>query len=303
MVKIDAMRLLLFIFLAVIASKVQADAVSDFRENAKVLPKALLSKGYHRIGSLDFDSFLSRVGKMNVQEADQIKHREDLGGGIMMERNLAECRRTPTGDVKIAGARWLKTPAEIRPLVALHESLCALKFSDSILTCSGALQILADDEARATLGNDEIVRIETIANSACVIAGGSTGVTGGGDDFIARVRINSLKKGLAELRSGKDRTQVASDLESSLFIDLERNRSFKRKNSIFDPKYKNTKQCLDPARGTAIESTIKVFYEERPILRDSQNGWTFDEATNCVHFHGAAVHGWAGYAVMYSSRR
>jgi hypothetical protein len=187
--------------------------------------------------------------------------------------------------------------------VALHESLGALGYSDDILSCSGALYILANDEARKTLSADEILRVEKIARGSCVVAGGTTGVTGGGDDYIARARINGLKNSLKAIRQGRNRAQAIDDMESSLFVDLERNRHFKREGSPFDPNYKNTKQCLDRAKGIADEATIKVWYQEVPVKHDERNGWTFDEASNCILFHGSAVHGWAGVAVQWARKQ
>jgi hypothetical protein len=301
--KTQGMKVLVLLSFTLMAMSANADAVSDFTLRAKILPQALQANGYDRIGNLELGAFVSRVERMNVHETQAVHHQEDLDGGIKMERNLAEWHRTSTGDVAVAGPRWMKTPQDIRSLVALHESLGALGYSDNIFSCSGALYILANADARATLKADELTRIEGLARSNCIMAGGTTGVTGGGDDFIAGARIQSLKKGLAAIRAGHDRKQAADELEASLFVDLERNRGFKRQGSIFDPNYKNTKQCLDPQRGAADESTIRVAFQDRPIPQDVHNGWTFDEASNCLLFHGSAVHGWAGYSVLYSSKR
>lgn len=280
-----------------------ADIVTDFKNSVKVLPRALLGKGYSRIGNIELEPFMERAERMTVRDVGTVRHKQNLDGGIQMERNLAEWRRTSTGAVAIGGALWAKTPAEVRPLVALHESLGALGYSDDILSCSGALYILANDGARSTLNSGDLARIERIAERSCVVAGGTTGVTGGGDDYIARVRIKSLKNTLNAIHAGKDRAQATSDMESSLFVAFEHNRSFKREDSIFSRNYKHTKECLDSSRGIADESSIRVAYQGQAVPYDARNGWTFDKSTNCILFHGSAVHGWAGTSVLWSRKR
>lgn len=284
-----------------------ANVPQEFKSSALVIPGALLGKGYRKFGDLELTSFIERAQGMKVVAKATVAHPQDMGGGMMMERNLAQWRRTAMGDVTVSN-RWQKTPAGARPIASLHEALGALGFEDDIFTCSGALLILSDDEAREVLTASELAHFENIAQSNCKRAtagGGTTGVTGGGDDYPATVRVRALRNTIKEIREGGDREGAVTNLRANLYQSFEKHRNIEKSKgkSIFHPNYKHTKQCLPPERGLADESTIKVWYQGQPVPKDSRNGWTYDAATNCIHYHGTAVRGWGGNAVMYGRRQ
>jgi hypothetical protein len=300
MLKPASMKTLIVLFAATLATITHADMRAEFAAQAHVLPRALARHGYTRLGNLELAAFDQRVDGIQVHETRTVRHKQELVGFMTMERSLAEWRRTSTGDVTVATPEWAKSRADVRPLVALHESLGALGYSDDLFSCSSSLAILASDPARQALGIAEIARIEKIAESTCRIAGGTTGVTGGGDEFIATIRQNSIAKAMRSFAAPGDHALAADELESALFADFERKPTFKYKGSIFDPNYKNARQCFDPKRGRVIEETIKVWYNGVAVPKDPRNGWTLDAANNCLLYHGRAIHSFGGQAVQYS---
>ncbi len=261
--------------------------ILDFQRSAEVLPQKMRDQGRTQFGDFQADAISKGLPTVQLAITNSVAHEQVIGGTIKMERNSAEWHRGKHhGSIKINGDMWAKTATKIKPMLALHEMLGVLGYTDDTFTCSGAIWLLTNKKAVSALRSDELSQIERIAESACKFAGGSTGVYGGGDEYDVRAKIMIMEENIASAGAAKSkvaRDQAINALEGSFYDDFEVNR---HPHAGFADIIDTSKQCLDrvPEPGS-----IRVWVEEKPIVEDPVNGWTYDAKTNCVHVHGRAI--------------
>jgi hypothetical protein len=286
---INKSRLLALSTLAALAAApelAQANAalVQDFKAQAQVLPRRALSAGYRQFGALDLSDALYRMqSEVDVRTVGKVAHKQDLGV-LMAERDGAQWR---PGSVAVSAARWPKTRAAAKPMLALHEMLGALRIEDDNFGCSGTIWVLTDPAVRATMNREELGTFEGYAHQACQVArgGGSTGVTGGGDDYNVEIRMNLMNQTLQEMqaaRSHEERSAAFSRATGSFYQGYGRKRT---------GSYKDFGDMLNAIRldRRPIPSTIRVFEDlemTQEIPQNARHGWTYDARTNTVHIHG-----------------
>lgn len=277
----------LLLFLSAIA---HADdpVARDFARNQGALPNALLAAGQARFGDLDLSRYLERLPELRVNVVGQVAH-EDSNLGFTTERDSAEWNRQRK-TIAVNGPHWQKTQGRAKPMLALHESLGAMGIQDQHFGCSGTLWILANPQARATLTREELADFEGFANKACVVAsleggGSSTGVTGGGDDFNVLFRMNLFNKSLAKMRRAPDaasRGAALSYIEGNFYNEI----GINPHKPIFDMEEFKRSMKFNPK---PVPGSIRVVYRGQTIPEDAANGWTYEESTGTVYFHGTTI--------------
>lgn len=258
--------------------------IRDFRAQAQVLPRKALAAGYRRFGGVDLGQLLAQASRVNVRVKDSVSHEQDFnrGGGI---RNGAEWR---PGEISLSAAAWPRMKAAAKPMLALHETLGALNYSDDNFDCSSSIWALTNPEMRATMSREEIATFESYAERGCFVArggGGSTGVTGGGDDYNVLARMNVMKKGLAKMRGASSRQEREAGFDgiaSGMYQGYGRGASKKQLRSMFDVN------ALTPNR-PPIPETIRVFSNmemTQEVPPGARDGWTYDARTNTIRING-----------------
>lgn len=244
---------------------------NDFVHSSQDLAGSALSSGYRQFGDLNLEKYQRPDREVEIEVVGKVAHPEALGL-FHFERNSAECRR---GHIRLSGSMWAKTPKKTKPMLAMHENLCAQGIYDRDFGCSGSLWALTDPAVRAKLTASDIQRFEQNARQACRFAGGSTGVTGGGDWAIVQAKMNKI---IADLSSGRS----IDDTERAFYEKFEINRSGKIADFKSFLRVIHLDRCSDP-------NTIKVFSQKGAIPHDARNGWTYDPKSKSVILHGAAI--------------
>ena len=271
------------------AAMASAAIVRDFKAQAQSLPRKAISAGYDRFGALDLYDLVNRLqsGEVQVRVVGRVAHKEAVGGVFEAERDGAQWRH---GSVAVSGSEWPRLRAKSKPMLALHEVLGALKIEDSNFGCSGTIWTLTDPNVRSTMSREEIATFEGYAHTACQMArggnGGSTGVTGGGDEYNVAIRQNIMESGLNDMRaagSHEARRAAFERITGSFYQGYGRNKRQKGLPKNF-MDLNNIKLDRRP-----IPETIRVFEDldmQIEIPQNSRHGWTYNARTNTVHIHG-----------------
>ncbi|RZA09753.1 MAG: hypothetical protein EOP11_00660 [Proteobacteria bacterium] len=287
------MKRLLILPLAILApltpnlAQANAAIIGEFRANAQVLPRKALAAGYRQFGAVDLSDLLSRMQSLDVRVRGKISHKQNIGGVFEAERDGAEWSH---GAVSLSAARWPKLKADEKPMLALHEALGALKIEDTNFGCSGSIWALTDAQTRNTMNREEVATFESYAERGCMMArgGGSTGVTGGGDDYNVRIRMNIMRQGLAKMQAAtarEGREQGFNDIAGSFYQSYgrKRNLSTKEFNRIFRSPNTFTFERQPYADTIRVYSNLDQTEEVPPGKR---HGYTYDPRTRTVTING-----------------
>lgn len=272
------------------AAFANAAIVRDFKAQAQVLPRKAINAGYQRFGALDLYDLVNRLqqGEVNVRVVGQVAHKQPLGGPIVAERDGAQWT---AGSVAVSGSQWPRTRAQNKPMLALHEVLGAMRIEDDNFGCSGTLWALTDNNVRSTMSREELATFEGYAHTACQMArggnGGSTGVTGGGDEYNVAIRQTIMDTGLSNMRSAstrEERDAAFQQITGSFYQGYGIN---KRKKRFTEQDLSLNRIVL--GRRPYDDEIIRVFEDlemTQEIPQNAKHGWTYDARTNTVHIHG-----------------
>ena len=254
--------------------------IQDFRRSAKVLPAKAMNYNYRRFGDVDLGQVYNSIDSLNVRVVGKVDRKQKLGP-FDMQRDGAEWERGK--GISLNGSRWPRMKADSKPMLSLHETFGILGISDDNFGCSGTIWALTNEEFRRSLTDAEIKRFEGFAEAACRSAGGSTVVGGGGDEFNVQVRMLAIKnsvKEMASARSEQERDHALGMGAQLMYQEWGRG----RKGSI-NLKKMGSQVEIPPV----VIGTIRVMKNGVQIPEDSRNGWTYDERTSVITFHGAAA--------------
>ena len=278
--------------------------VQDFRAQAQVIPQRLMAAGQRRFGALDLGDLLNRQSRVQVSVVGQVDHSRPIGP-FDSERDGAEWSE---GRVAVSAKTWPRVRGAAKPMLALHEMLGALRIEDTDFGCSGSLWVLSDSNARATMSREELATFESFAERGCYVArsGGSTGVTGGGDDYNVNIRINGMNKALAEMkraRSQAERNNAFTGITSSFYGTYGRSKKKSSREKILNFSLNET-----PLPSGHDPATIRVYTDSslsELMPQSAINGWTYNAKTNTVQIHGRYRKGkfGEGPAVISSPQR
>lgn len=255
--------------------------IQDFRRSAKVLPSKAMNYNYRRFGDVDLGELYNSIDRLNVRVVSKVDRKQKLGP-FDMQRDGAEWERGK--GISLNGSRWPRLRPDSKPMLSLHETFGILGISDDNFACSSTIWALTNEEFRQSLTDAEIKRFEGFAEASCRSAGGSTVVGGGGDEFNVQVRMLAIKKSvkeMAEARTEMERDNALGSGASMLYQEWGRG----RKGSI-NLKKMQSQQQLDPP---AVVGTIRVMKNGVQIPEDRKNGWTYNERTGVISFHGTAA--------------
>jgi hypothetical protein len=262
--------------------------VESFRNHAAALPTSMIESGYERIGDVNARELLSRLDQLDVQFVSQIKRSGQRFDPDLLRDSARWERQQNRMAISLDERLWARTKPNVKPVLAFHELLGVLGYTDRIYACSGAIWVLTQPEARAELDRAELSRFEQLANQSCRSSGGSTGVTGGGDEFGVAVKISGLENGLRTLRTSSDpsqRSQIIDQMQGRLVgseVNLVR-------GGRFTKPMPSTTSLPHVFKRRPIVSSITVEQDGVLIPQDAKNGWTFDPSTNAIWFHGRSA--------------
>lgn len=277
--------------------------IQDFKAHAQVLPRQALSAGYQRFGALDLGHFVAQVQGLRVRVKGQIAHKQkDYGSFLNVERDGAEWS---DGSIALSAVRWPKTRPSAKPMLAMHEALGALRIEDDNFGCSGSIWALTDPATRGSMTREEIATFESYAERGCHMArgGGSTGVTGGGDDYNVIIRQHAMATALNEMsqaRTQEERSAHFDRLGSTFYAGYGVN----RRGKLIDPNF--SLNVIKLQRRPGPGEFIRVFDDldmQQEMPQNARNGWTYDSRTNTVTIHGRYRRGQfgAGPGVLITS--
>ena len=149
-------------------------------------------------------------------------------GNLHFSRSAAQWTRLPGGQcvIQVSESKWPSTPNDLKPLLALHESLGCLDVTDSDFGCSTLLDFLATEPGRERLLRSERAALDEDVALLCLAAGGSFGVGGGGDWPPLKRRwmaSRSLTRLFNSPIGGSERAAAFSELENWFFMKFEQN--------------------------------------------------------------------------------
>src|SRR4051812_24112207 len=107
----------------------------DFTANAKSLPQKLSARGYNQVGQINTYNLINSIERIDTRVMRHVQHVQ-VSGDFNFARNSAEWRSGGSGRISLNGPRWQQTQSKFKPMLALHESLGALGFSDDGFACS-----------------------------------------------------------------------------------------------------------------------------------------------------------------------
>jgi hypothetical protein len=205
-----ALTIALFAFLlafAPAAKAVDGDAefVTAFKDAGHFLPKALMKRGYTTFGNLSFEDFIAKMDSVEIIPTGWFARPQQVGT-TTFARSSAQWRRRD-GKMQIAVNRkaWPLTPAEVMPVLAMHEYLGVMGFNDADYQISTGLWLLTAEETHEVMKRPEIKKIETDLQVAGNFnQGGISGVGGGGDFYGALIKMRGLTSHLDEIKNNQN---------------------------------------------------------------------------------------------------
>ena len=219
---------LIFTAMSIDVACANGGLTEEFKTSGLTIPRLLSDRGYKKIGDLRIEKFMSAFDTVSLNQNSEIEHKQMMATQPMT-RDSAEWHRTSHGaDISINDEMWPSTGSGLKPALALHEYLGALGYTDDIYSCSTSLWVLTHDDALKTLRPAEIKKIEAIAQGACKLAGGSTGVSGGGDSWGVYMKISIIRfnlKRMTPVETEKDRFFDFDHIQGQIFVDQEIHRS------------------------------------------------------------------------------
>ena len=204
------------------AEPLEADPiVRDFKEAAVAIPKTLLNAGRRKFGRLDLKTLIEKMDTVKVTSVAKVSHPVRVSD-TKLERNSAQWRRDASGvsieaSIEVSRTLWLRTVAEERYVIALHEYFGALGFDDHNYLLSTALWFLAVEDVRQTLSRHEEQELsERIAHQAVANNGGIIGVGGGGDRYGAGVKMGMMGLYFERMKAARTAKERAGHFDGIL---------------------------------------------------------------------------------------
>lgn len=190
-----------------ISHSITSFADSNFQALGAQIPRQLVSAGYSQFGALNLNHYLSEMSAIQIRTASE----DEIGQRNKDGRKSARWEITANGRTITYDPPSINMKGLAAPILALHEFLGILRYSDSRYIASLGMWFLTRPEAHRILQPMEIAQIvkRITRTQGTRMAGGVIGIGGGGQRMTVEYRAMMMLRALEWFVNGKATREAA----------------------------------------------------------------------------------------------
>lgn len=185
----------------------QGDCAQKFRNDGKVIVRALMKRGYTSFGSLSFSRYLRHVDSVNVMPSSNLLGRQDL-------RSTARwSRENGVLTVKIDCAWYNQFPQMDRSVLAFHDFAWSFGVDDEKYWLSMGGYLLSQKFFHDSLSPEEVKHFKNNMGKIVTASsqGGVIGIGGGGEIYTVSCKLRPILSSLQAMKTA----QTAAERETA----------------------------------------------------------------------------------------